>query len=366
MNNDTLAWMRWILIPGLGLKRSNNLLDHIDSPESLFQHPERWPIPDSIKRTIREMNLLGEQHPVHRRALEQCTWAEHKNHHLILFTSDLYPENLTHLDDSPLALWVHGDPAILKRKQVGIVGSRHASPNALRNAAYLSKELVRSSLVITSGGALGIDSACHEAAISEQGETIAVLGCGVDVIYPKKNRTLFSAITEKGALVSEYPLKTQPKQGHFPRRNRLISGLSDSIVVVEAALKSGSLVTAKHALEQGKDIYAMPGDVMNPNSEGCHKLIQDGAFLLTKATDITEQYGFDSPKRASGKIELPDYLNPVQLQIIDQLKQQSMPLDMLGHQLKMAVHQLLEPILELEMEGLIEQNPGGYTLSEFD
>jgi len=364
MQSDALSWLRWVLIPQLGLKRSHKLLDLIDSPESLFLHPDRWPIPDSIKTTIREMNLMGEQHPVHRRALEQLHWAESANNSLVMLGDDNYPASLSNIIDAPLVLWGQGDPLALKTKQIGIVGSRHASPNALRHSTILSRKLTSAGLTITSGGAKGIDSTCHQACLEDNGTTIAVLGCGIDVIYPKSNRKLFSSISQNGLLLSEYPLGTQPRPGHFPRRNRLISALSDIIIVVEAALKSGSLITAQHALEQGKDIFAMPGDISNPNSEGCHRLIQDGAFLLSDANDILNHLQLSGDEKPINSLDCLDHLTPTQQQIITQLRFGMMPIDGLSHQLGLAVHQLLEPILELELEGMIEQQPGGYTLSD--
>ncbi len=364
MQTDLLAWLRWVLIPNLGLKRSHQLLNLIDSPQALFLHPDRWPLPDSVKQTIREMNLLGEQHPIHRRAVEQCRWAEADRHHLILPMDDHYPEKLTHIEDAPLILWGVGDPTLLNNTQVGIVGSRHASHNALRHTKVISRDLARAGVTLTSGGAKGVDAACHQAAVDQQGTTIAVLGCGVDVIYPKVNRTLFSDIRQQGLILSEYPLGTQPKPGHFPRRNRLISALSDIVVVIEAATQSGSLITASHALDQGKDIFAMPGDIGNPNCAGCHQLIRDGAYILTSAEDLLQHLNWRADTHTKRANNSAPELTPVQQQIVQVLQCDQLPLDSLAHQLNLAVHQLLEPILELELSGLIEQQPGGYTLCD--
>lgn len=363
MKNDTLAWLRWALVPGLGVKRSHELLVHIDSPSSLFLHPDRWPLPESIKTVLKQMARLGEQHPVHRRALEQLDWqTQSPEHHLIPLVDSRYPMLLSEIHDAPLMLWVKGDANLLSSPQIGIVGSRSASPNARNHAKALAKSLCRFDKTITSGGASGIDKACHEGALEVDGRTIAVFGCGIDQVYPKSHRNLFEAIGSDGALVSEHPLGTLPKPGHFPRRNRIISGLCEAIVVVEAALKSGSLVTAAHALDQGRDVYAMPGDVLNPNSAGCHQLIRDGAYLLTDAKDIVE---FGRTASVAETIDLPDHLNPVQLQIINLLKTAHLPIEGLSHELSIAAHQLLEPLLELELEGLIEQHPGGYVYSGF-
>ncbi len=362
MSSDTLAWLRWVLVPNLGLKRSQTLLNVIDSPQSLFLHPDRWPLPDSVKATLREMNLLGEQHPVHRRALDQLRWAEANLNRIVVFNDDDYPQNLSLIEDAPLVLWTRGKVATLKDRQIAIVGSRHASPNALRHTRQLSKQLAKQGLTVTSGGAKGIDSACHESAL-EYGSTLAVLGCGVDVVYPKANRALFNNIAQNGLIISEYPLGTQPRPGHFPRRNRIISALAEAVVVIEAALKSGSLVTAKHALDQGKDIFAMPGDIDNPNSEGCHQLIRDGAYLLTEVDDILHHLNWGHETAAS-QSDPYEQLPPLHQKIIAQLKLGVVPMDVLSHHLGVSAHQLLEPILELELDSLIEQMPGGYTLCD--
>jgi DNA processing protein len=364
MEKDTLAWLRWVLVPGLGIKRSHDLLAHMDSPSSLFLHPDRWPLPDSIKTVLKQMSRLGEQHPVHRRALEQIAWRDQDpdHHHLVSIADTDYPMLLSEIHDAPILLWVKGSAELLSSPQIGIVGSRSASPNARNHAHSLAKSLCKYEKTVTSGGASGIDKACHEGALSVSGKTIAVFGCGIDQVYPKTHRALFDEISLNGALVSEHPLGTLPKPGHFPRRNRIISGLSDAIVVVEAALRSGSLVTAQHALEQGRDVYAMPGDVLNPNSAGCHQLIRDGAYLLTDAKDIID---FGREVSYAENTTLPGHLSPVQLQIISLLKTSHLPIEGISHELTIAAHQLLEPLLELELEGLIEQHPGGYVYSGF-
>ncbi|MDO7644696.1 MAG: DNA-processing protein DprA [Reinekea forsetii] len=364
MHSDTLAWLRWVLVPQLGLKRSHTLLNLVDSPADLFRHPERWPLPEAVKVTLRAMHRLGEQHPIHRQALDQLRWAEQANHQLISLADSAYPPNLNQIHDAPLMLWGIGDTSLLQAPQIALVGSRHASPGALSHAHRLAADLARAGLVVTSGGALGIDSASHRGALAVQGGTIAVLGCGVDVGYPKPNKALFASLASQGLLLSEHPLGTQPRPGHFPRRNRLISALAELVVVVEATLNSGSLVTAQHGLDQGKDIFAMPGDIGNPNTAGCHRLIQDGAYLLADAKDILRHLKFQQHPSPQAEPIALDHLSPLQQKIMALLRFGILPLDGLAHHLELAVHQLLEAILELELEGLIEQQPGGYTLSD--
>ncbi len=364
MPDERLSWLRWVLTPGLGLKRCHQLLNLIDNPEDLFRHPDHWPLPDSIKATLREMHWLGEQHPIHRRALEQLRWSEQSGHHLVSFQCNHYPELLNQIHDPPLLIWVSGDPALLNQPQIGIVGSRRASLSARRNAQRLGQDICRAGFVITSGGAAGIDSCAHEGALESGGKTVAVLGCGVDVVYPKHHSALFAQIEQKGALISEYPLGTQPRPGHFPRRNRIISGLSDAIVVVEAAEQSGSLITAEHALEQGRDVYAIPGDINNPNAAGCHRLIQDGAYLLSKAEDLLRSLHpcHQAPAKPDiAPIAVDPDMPDVQQQLLTLLSAEPQPLDVLSDYLKRPSHSLLEPLLELELAGWIQQEPGGYS-----
>lgn len=366
MPDERLSWLRWVLTPGLGLKRCHQLLNLVDHPDDLFTHPERWPLPESVKATLREIQYLGEQHPIHRRALDQLRWAEADGHHLVSFQCEHYPELLNQISDPPLLLWVTGDPGLLNRPQIGVVGSRSASLSARRNAQTLGRDISRAGFVITSGGAAGIDGCAHEGALDAGGQTLAVLGCGVDIVYPRHHRALFERIAGHGALVSEHPLGTQPKPGHFPRRNRIISGLSDAVVVVEAAERSGSLITAEHALDQGRDVYAIPGDINNPNAAGCHRLIQDGAYLLSRAEDLLSSlhpcHLPPTPQRltepaAGPEADLPD----MQQRLLTLLSAEPQPLDVLSDHLQCPSHALLEPLLELELGGWIQQQPGGYS-----
>jgi DNA processing protein len=366
--DERLHWLCWVLTPGLGLRRCHQLLDVVDDPRDLFRFAQRWPLPATIKQTLTDIHRMGEQHPVVRRASEQMRWQEQEHCHLVSLQCDAFPTQLTHIPDPPLMLWVRGDSVLLGQSQVGIVGSRNASLSARKNAQLFGKAISNAGVVVTSGGAAGIDACAHEGALEASGQTLAILGCGVDVVYPKQNARLFSEIQRHGALVSEYPLGTQPRPGHFPRRNRIISGLSEAIVVVEAAERSGSLITADHALEQGREVFALPGDISNPNTSGCHRLIQDGARLLTCVDDLLGEglpNSLDSftasPRRASkpSPILNPNLPEP-QATLLALLSSEPQPLDVLSDHLDCASHTLLEPLLELELAGWIQQQPGGY------
>lgn len=361
--DERLHWLCWVLTPGLGLKRCHQLLDVVDDPRDLFRYAQRWPLPRAIKHTLSDIHRLGEQHPVYRRALEQLRWQEQENCHLVSLQCPAYPPLLTHIPDPPLMLWVRGNPDLLGQNQVGVVGSRNASLSARKHAQALGRGISESGFVVTSGGAAGIDACAHEGALEGNGKTLAVLGCGVDQVYPKQNAGLFSQIIRHGALVSEYPLGTRPKPGHFPRRNRIISGMSNAIVVVEAAEGSGSLITADHALEQGREVFALPGDISNPNTAGCHRLIQDGARLLTGIDDLLGDGVLDTLRSRPPEAPCPSLdpdLPELQTTLLGLLSSEPQPLDVLSDYLECASHTLLEPLLELELAGWIQQQPGGY------
>lgn len=217
-------------------------------------------------------------------------WCEQAHTHVLTWDDTRYPLWLRQVAAPPPVLYVRGDPAVLGLPQIAIVGSRHPTPAGAENARLFAAELTRAGFVITSGMALGIDAASHQGALQANGLTIAIMGTGLDRCYPAAHRSLAEAIVEKGgALVSEFPLGTKPIPGNFPRRNRLISGLSRGVLVVEAALRSGSLITAQHALEQGREVYAIPGSIHNTQAKGCHALLRQGAKLVETVADILEE-----------------------------------------------------------------------------
>ncbi len=216
-------------------------------------------------------------------------WTEQKNHHLIVLTDPHYPKLLKQINDPPLVLYLLGDPELLHYPQLAIVGSRKPTPAGIKNAGLLAGQLAAQGLIITSGMALGIDAASHWGALKAKGYSIAVLGTSIDQVYPQRNRPLFHELKEKGIIISEFPLGTQAHPYNFPRRNRIISGLSLGTLVIEAALASGSLITAKLAAEQGREVFALPGSIHNLQAKGCHSLLKNGAFLVETSEDILFQ-----------------------------------------------------------------------------
>ncbi|KNC89571.1 DNA-protecting protein DprA [Trabulsiella odontotermitis] len=293
-------------------------------------------------------------------------WLEHPDHHLITADNDVYPEALRAIVDYPALLFVAGDPALLRSTQLAVVGSRAHSWYGERWGSYFCEALAKHGLTITSGLALGIDGVAHRAALKAEGKTIAVLGHGLSLIHPRRHLQLAKQILETGgALVSEFPLMTKPLAHHFPRRNRVISGLSQGVFVVEAALKSGSLVTARCALEQGREVFALPGPVGHPGTEGPHWLIRQGAILVNSPEEILEnlQYGFHwlpddaektnySPDHQSVALPFPELLANVGDEVT--------PVDVVAERAGQPVPVTVAQLLELELAGWIAAVPGGY------
>jgi DNA processing protein len=236
-------------------------------------------------RSRRERSSAGQ------RACRDLDYLQQHNISLLSIESEEYPQQLLEVYHAPPLLMVQGDVSLLSKEQIAVVGSRRASPSGLEHAAHFASELAASGFTVTSGMALGIDGAAHKGALSvdkdlNERPTIAVIATGLDLCYPSRHQLLKSEILERGAIISEFPLGTPPQKENFPRRNRIISGLSKGVLVVEAEEKSGSLITAKYALEQNREVFAVPGSINNPASRGCHQLIREGAKLVESVDDI--------------------------------------------------------------------------------
>ncbi|MDX5337333.1 MAG: DNA-processing protein DprA [Marinobacter sp.] len=278
-----------------------------------------------------------------------------------------YPDALRHIHNAPLLLYGRGDPDLLHKDQLGVVGSRNATRAGLEHARQFAAELSRRGLLITSGLALGIDGAAHAGALDAGFQTIAVVGCGLDRLYPAQHRKLAGRIIEQGLIVSEYPPGTQARAAHFPQRNRIISGLSRGVLVVEASLRSGSLITARTALEQGREVFAIPGSVHSPVARGCHQLIKQGARLVETADDVLEELGtWWSMQPASecdqtGPAEQDlSGLDSREIAVLEALGYDPQSTDALSQATGLPADQLMQSLLLLELEGLANSAPGGY------
>ena len=270
---------------------------------------------------------------------------------------DEYPPLLRELPDPPLALHYAGDLSLLTRHSIAIVGSRRASPYAVNAAAHLTRDLVSCGLTIVSGLARGVDSAAHHAALEAGGKTVAVLGTGIDVIYPRSNRRLFQRIAEHGLIVTEFPPGSPPKREHFPVRNRIISGLSLGTVIVEATRQSGSLITARMAAEQNREVFAVPGSIFSAGSEGTHRLVQYGAKLVHDANDVLGELRGDFPRVKREAEPEPD--SPLNEVLAALSRDAAAHIDTVASRLGRTSSAVAESLLQLELGGWIRAMPGG-------
>lgn len=347
---DASYWLTLEAVPGLGPDGLRRLLDAFPSVAAICQAKAAQLAPligDKLARGI----AAGVDSAVLKPALD---WLAAPENHLIPRDDPAYPAQLRDLPDAPAWLYVKGDPAWLARPMLAIVGSRHATPQGLRDARAFAGALSEAGLTIVSGLALGIDAAAHEGGLQGLASSVAVVGTGLDRVYPARNRELAHRLAAGGAIVSEFPVGTAPKRGHFPRRNRLISGLSLGVLVVEAALDSGSLITARLAGEQGRDVFAIPGSIHSPLSKGCHRLIKQGAKLVESASDILEELGRLLPacSPAVAPAAPPDAL-------LDALSGGPLAPDQLASRLCLTVETLSVRLLAAEMDGLVARLPGG-------
>ncbi|MFP5245111.1 MAG: DNA-processing protein DprA, partial [Thermoanaerobaculia bacterium] len=268
---------------------------------------------------------------------------------------DAYPPLLAEIFDPPLALHFRGDLSLLTKPAIAIVGSRRASPYALNVAEQLARQLASTGMVIVSGLARGIDAAAHQATLATGGKTIAVLGTGIDVVYPRAHGRLFQRIASEGLLVSEFPPGTPPKPEHFPIRNRIISGLSRGTLIVEATRRSGSLITARMAAEQNREVFAVPGSIFSAGSEGTHRLIQYGAKLVHDANDVLEELHLDLRVTQTPAPEPDSPLQEV-LQVLS--RDEASHVDTLAARLGRTSSSVAESLLQLELGGWIRAVPG--------
>jgi DNA processing protein len=297
-------------------------------------------------------------------------WLAQPNRALVTFGSPEYPPRLAELDDAPLALWVAGaDLALLKAPQLAIVGSRSPTADGSDTAEQFARYLAERGLTITSGLATGIDGASHRGAVGALGGTIAVLGSGVDVIFPRVHTRLAAEIATRGLLVAEYPPGTKPQKYFFPQRNRIIAGLSLGTLVVEATRRSGSLITAHFALDYGREVFAIPGSIHNPLARGCHLLIRQGAKLVEEAADILVELapqlraeGIDparlEPPRAETESS-PVATDPAYEKLLDALGFAPTPIAAISERTNLTTAEVSSMLLLLELEGLVEALPGG-------
>lgn len=369
--DELTAWLALARAPGLHASSLQPLLERFGSVNALLvasvEQLQKASAPASFLDWLTR----------HRGQLDELLapdlgWLDHPAHHLVPLGSAQYPPLLAQLPDAPIALYVRGDPTLLGMPQLAIVGSRNPTASGRDNAASFAAHLARCGLIITSGLAIGIDAAAHQGALDAGGKTIAVCGAGVDVAYPRTNVALAEAIERNGALVSEFPLGTPALKANFPRRNRIISGLSLGTLVVEAAVRSGSLITARLAAEQGREVFAIPGSIHNPLARGCHLLIRQGAKLVETADDIFAELRSLAGSLTSTVQALPEAAKPADSTgifapeldkdyeiLLDALGFEPAGVDVLVRRTGLGADEVASMLLILELDGRIESRPGG-------
>jgi DNA processing protein len=289
------------------------------------------------------------------------SWLEQDNNSVITVHDSNYPAQLKEIADPPPLLFVRGNPKLLSLPQIAIVGSRNPSTSGLEIAFNFAKTLSHNGFTITSGLALGIDAASHRGALKANGYTIAVAGTGLDRVYPAKHKDLATDIVNTGAIISEFPPGTTAKANHFPRRNRIISGLSLGLLVVEAAKQSGSLITARMALEQNREVFAIPGSIYNPLARGCNALIREGAKLVETSQDILDELSqYNQQDENTPQPTMQSTLDLEQQTLLNLVMFSPTSIDALVENTNQSVEVISSMLLILELQGYVEATPGGY------
>jgi DNA processing protein len=360
------CWLALNRAPGLGPARARALLERFGSARASIECGEteltRIGLRSDARAYLRSNTWPGVE--------ADLTWLRGENRHILPYNSPDYPQQLKAIARPPILLFVEGSIASLSRPQLAIVGSRNPTPTARDTAFAFSAELAAMGITITSGLAAGIDGASHRGAIQADGFTVAVMGCGLDRVYPANHRKLAEKVAEHGAIVSEFPVAEPPRAQNFPRRNRVIAGLSTGVLVVEAALRSGSLITARYATEQGREVLAMPGSIHNPLARGCHALIRQGAKLVETVTDILEEIGpllgsSSAPVAPDPKVEdIAATLDEQHRALLDQVDYDASSVDTLVDRTGLTAQAVSSMLLHLELKGFIASIAGGlYTRS---
>ena len=351
------AWLRVFLTPGIGRQTAWRLLQQFSDIEAFLKaSTQQW----QTCLNARQIDALQRPSDAVLQALDlHLKWLQVASHHLITPDQSTFPEALRHIPDPPFLLFAEGNLAYLQTPGLAIVGSRHASQQGMRNAREFAAALANQGLCINSGLAAGIDTAAHQGALASAGASCAVVGTGLLQCYPASNQALAQQLREKGCLLSEYALNTPAIAANFPRRNRLISGLSLGVLVVEAAAQSGSLITARMALEQGREVFAIPGSIHSPQAKGCHQLIREGAKLVENSQHIMEE--LQLPALARPALEpLPADADEAESDLFTWLQAEPIHLSTLEQQSGWDSASLSAELIMLEMQGAIENLPGGW------
>ncbi len=361
LNPDLIDWLKLVLIPEIGSRRGKALLERFKTPEAVL---------DASLDDIAQIENIGRE--TAKKIIEnrnkidvgrQIELLEKNNVNIIPLDSEFYPVSLKSIFDPPLVLFVKGEILPQDYFSIGIVGTRLASFYGRNMAEKLSRQLVERGFTVVSGGARGIDTVSHQSALKAKGRTIAALGCGLDIVYPPENKRLFGEITDKGAMVSEFPLGTPPNRQNFPMRNRIISGLSLGTLVIEAPLKSGALITVTHAIEQGREVFSVPGNADSFISKGTNQLLREGAKLVEDADDIIEELEpVLKSKIKEFKTEtaavLPCNLSEDATRVYNLFSEGPINFDDIIVKSQLPVHIVSAMLTTLQLKKLVKQSPG--------
>jgi DNA processing protein len=372
LQDGLAAWLRLMATEGVGTQTARDLLTHFGLPEEIFNagfSALQKRVPEKIARILSAPIAPNVQAHIE----QTLAWAAQDNNHVITLADANYPQALLRIADPPTLLYVKGNDALLNKHAIAIVGSRNASAQGMLNADRFAQNLSDAGLTVVSGLALGIDTGAHTGAIqsakaankaTNTGSSIAVIGTGLDIVYPAANRALAHQLADVGCIISEYPLGTPAIAHNFPCRNRIISGLSLGVLVVEAAAQSGSLITARSALEQGREVFAIPGSIHSPLAKGCHQLIRQGAKLVESAQDILEELRWNSPalhtsQAGTSQIVASNLSDPKLQSLLENMGHDALSVDQLVARSGLPVASVQAALLHLEMQGHIECLAGG-------
>ena len=354
---ELAGWIRLEQTPGVGRGTLRTLIAELGSPQQIFSAGYR-----ALRRHFSAPLARALCEPpsdaVQRQVDLSMAWLDQPGNHLLTLLDAAYPVALAQIPDPPPLLYLKGRPELLAAPMLAIVGSRNATMQGMANAEVFAQALSCAGLTIVSGLALGIDAAAHLGALGSVGSTVAVIGTGANTVYPARNHALAHRIAEEGCIVSEYALGTPPLAPNFPRRNRIISGLSAGVLVIEAAAQSGSLITAHMAVAQGRDVFAIPGSIHAALAKGCHKLIKEGAKLVESAADVLEELRM-SPLAAPARTPAATGASAAGQELLAAMAHEPVDADTLALLCVAEPGQLSLILLELELAGHVERLPGG-------
>jgi DNA processing protein len=346
------SWLQLTLTPGLSAARLRALLRQFGLPQNVLQKSRSELAEFLSPEALRALDSPEVQESVTR----SLAWAEDARHVIVTLADAAYPRALLEIPDPPALLYAVGNAELLSHPALAVVGSRNASAQGERNAESFAKALSDAGMCIVSGLALGIDAAAHRGGLAGMSSTIAVLGTGIDIVYPRRNASLAAEISRRGLLVSEFPPGTAPAAHNFPRRNRLISGLAQGCLVVEAALASGSLITARSAADQGREVFAIPGSIHSPLSRGCHALIKSGAKLVESADDVLAELSGFRPSGFASTVREKTAAEPA---LLRHMGHDPIDVDSLCQRAGLPAAQVSSELLRLELDGQVTSLPGG-------